>query len=353
MIALGIVQWLQTRYRVIVFSRAGGVIQRVFEDYAEGVVVLSELVDSKQLSLSILLEEIKKFIPLQYAIVNSIACAPTMQQIEVAGLPILLLVHEEPDEYLATVHVYETLLLPTHIIGPCQSTVDRWRAASYLFGKRSIQVHPQSVRGFPYAPLPESIQSLGDQTKIILGVGTVEPRKGVERFLECAAALARLNPPFDFRFIWVGRSIHPAIPPGYRNSLNRIRQVCELDSRVLFLKKLRGIGAFYERADAFFLSSVVDIFPSVALEALSTATPVVTFDQSNGVAEEMKKDAELQYNVAPFLDTQAIAKRLLDLLSDSEVYAESAAACRRFAAEFEWGQIRSIHRSIGKRSCRT
>ncbi|MDX6766035.1 MAG: rhamnan synthesis F family protein [Candidatus Methylacidiphilales bacterium] len=339
MIALGLVRWLSTKYRVIVFSITGGALHHEFEAASDRIILLSQVSKAGNESLGELLFALQKRIPLRYAIVNSIACSNWMNPIVAAGLPVLLLVHEEPDEYLSFVNMHEMLTQPARIICTGKKTAERWLATNHQWTKRTIHCLPQSVRQIPCGPLPDSIQSWGKPIKIILGVGTVEPRKGVDRFLECAASLVQLNPSFDFRFVWVGKRTPPAIPPGYQSVLKRIIQATNLDDRICFVDETEAIGAFYERADLFFLSSLVDVVSCVALEAMSVGTPVIAFDESSGVADEMKKNPALQSNVVPFMATRAAAERILYLLSNPETYASNVAASRRFSAGYLPGKF--------------
>ena len=49
-----------------------------------------------------------------------------------------------------------------------------------------------------------------DQTVVVLGAGTVEVRKGVDLFIQCAARMALAAPEVEYRFVWIGRGYDPA-----------------------------------------------------------------------------------------------------------------------------------------------
>lgn len=106
---------------------------------------------------------------------------------------------------------------------------------------------------------------------VVLAVGQIQPRKGVEEFLECAAALPRM------RFVWVGGTQFGLLSAGRRG----LRQSCAMaPNNVRFVGMLPrpDVFRYYAAADAFFLPSRQETFGLAALEAAMAGLPLVLRD---------------------------------------------------------------------------
>jgi glycosyltransferase involved in cell wall biosynthesis len=64
-------------------------------------------------------------------------------------------------------------------------------------------------------------------------------------------------------------------------------------------------------ADIFVLLSRDDPFPCVVHEAMAASLPIVAFDRAGGTPEALTEDCGL---VVPYLDVQAMAERVCELL---------------------------------------
>ena len=53
---------------------------------------------------------------------------------------------------------------------------------------------------------------------MVLGCGTIHPRKGVDLFVACAAAVRALRPRLPIRFVWIGLRLPQEIDRGYYSS---------------------------------------------------------------------------------------------------------------------------------------
>lgn len=213
------------------------------------------------------------------------------------------------------------------VISPSQATLD---------GLRSIARPPRRVRVVPLgtdltAPRePEPVlRELGVERPYVLWVGTLEPRKNLERairgFVEAVGSGVRRGD--GLRLYLVG-------PRGWDRGrvaeLLEQRGVREL-VRWLGPQPRERLAAVYAGAEAFVFPSLGEGFGLPVLEAMACGTPVVTSDRS--ALREVAGDAAVLCDPT---DESSIAGALARLLGDPEL----AEACRRSglrrAAEFTW-----------------
>lgn len=108
-------------------------------------------------------------------------------------------------------------------------------------------------------------------SKIVLGVGQLQKRKGVEDFIE----LAKLHP--DVYFVWVGSRPFGAITEG----VGRINQkIEEAPSNVRFLGQVEfdDMPLLYAAADVFLFPSYQENSPLAPIEAAAAGLPVLFRD---------------------------------------------------------------------------
>lgn len=150
--------------------------------------------------------------------------------------------------------------------------------------------------------------------RFIGAVGTVEPRKGADLFVQVAQAVRRIAPDCLVTFLWLGE-MPKGVPPYFlRQHLER----GNLTSRVKFLgarcDPLRVMNLF----DVFALTSREDPYPLAMLEAASLGKPIVCFEGAGGGPEFVESDCGFS---TPFLDIEPMASRLIDLLSNDKIRA--------------------------------
>ena len=119
--------------------------------------------------------------------------------------------------------------------------------------------------------LGRKIIGLPMHSKIVLGVGQLQKRKGVEDFIE----LAILHP--DIHFVWVGRRPFGAISEG----VGRINQkIADAPSNLKFLGQVafNEMPLIYAAADVFLFPSYQENSPLAPIEAAASGLPVLFRD---------------------------------------------------------------------------
>ncbi|MET8142561.1 glycosyltransferase [Sphaerisporangium sp. NPDC005288] len=156
-----------------------------------------------------------------------------------------------------------------------------------------------------------------DGRMVVLGVGQVQPRKGVEEFVACARALPHV------RFVWVGGMQFGMLSEA-RHDLTRLRETAPGNVTFTGLVPREEVFAYCAAADVFFLPSKHETFGLATLEAATAALPVVVPDLP--CYRDWLKDAYLHARTVPEF------AELLGGLEDPEVRATWAGLASAAAA---------------------
>jgi len=152
-------------------------------------------------------------------------------------------------------------------------------------------------------------QKLGlpDNSKIVLGVGYADHRKGIDLFIE--AGLIAVKDMSNAWWIWVGHwenTMHNAME-------HKLAKFPAVKDRFIFPGLQTDTDLYYDGADVFALTSREDPFPSVVLEALDAKVPVVGFDGVGGFADLLNEGCG---KLVAKKDANAFANAVIDLLNN-------------------------------------
>ncbi len=167
---------------------------------------------------------------------------------------------------------------------------------------------------------------------VVLGLGSVHIRKGVDLFLATAAYARRLAPSLRFRFVWIGDGYDPIGDGAYSAYLAEQIVRSDLTETVAMLDAVEDLDPVYAKADMFFMSSRLDPQPNVSIYALMRGVPTVCFDGASGTAEVLSADHETSALVVPYLDAHAAAEVICRLASDGAALAAMGTAVERVAS---------------------
>lgn len=123
--------------------------------------------------------------------------------------------------------------------------------------------------------------NIPENSKIIMGSGTADLRKGIDLFLNAAQKLIQREDGFEYHFIWTGKIADKELEQWYLLQFYKYG----LENRfhnVPFISDKEEYQNLVSCSDAFWLTSREDPFPSVMIEALELETPVLGFKNSGG-----------------------------------------------------------------------
>lgn len=197
-------------------------------------------------------------------------------------------------------------------------------------GVRSpIAVVPNAVDAGPFrdtaVPRAEVRAALSQPDGFtVLGVGQLQPRKGIEEFVECARALP------DARFVWVGDQLFGAMSAG-RGTMERV--VATAPANVVFTGQLprAEVARHCRAADVFFFPSRHETFGMAPVEAAFAGLPLVLGDLP--VFEEVfgaRPDAYLRATTVP-----GYLEHLRALRDDDDLRAAAGARAAEAVARYD------------------
>jgi len=342
-LALNICRELQQHFNVVVLLLGGGGILRHFQDSCSVVVGPHGPFDPS-LPMASVVAGIHSRYAVKFAIVNSLASRAILQPLAEHGVPSLLLIHEffrlicSPDE-LADAFAWAGGTVFSASLVRDSATIDATRPAA-----RMASILPQGLSTMsdgPVRPEPGEARSqslrrslLGDGAErsfFLLGVGTVEYRKGVDLFIATAAAVRRLAPDLDIRAVWIGPAFDWSRP--YPEFVTTQIEQSGVQSIVRILGERSDIDEIYPLADLCFISSRLDPLPNVAIEAMAAGVPVMCFDRATGIAEHLSADPETADCVVPFMDVEEAARRIIALGRSPERRSRLSRQVRSLAAQ--------------------
>ncbi len=176
--------------------------------------------------------------------------------------------------------------------------------------------------------------ALPDKPTIVY-VGRLVPRKGVDTLVE---AFALLPPRLDARLVIVGGEPGVEISPETKR-LSTLAEKLEVREKITFTgsRPQAELRRYYGAADVAVTVPHYEPFGMTPLEAMACGTPVV--GSHVGGIKTSVVDGKTGYLVPP-KDPEALAGRLLHLLSDGELRDRMGRAARRRIKEhYTWERV--------------
>ena len=320
-------------YNVVSVLMRGGVLEEQFS--AVSAVTVGPMVwdDWQTIEMKRVAECLVATYSPIYAIANSIETHLLVPELAKLGVPSVALVHEFAAYIRPLTKMQDVLNWATHIVFPANLVAQSSYAAfPPLARRRGVHVLAQGRAEVPGNPasravLDSVVDPDGDigkcvrpdedaDTFVVLGLGQVQIRKGVDLFVAAAAYVRRLAPDLRIRFVWIGADYDPIGDSAYSTYLAEQIVRSDLAETVAVLDVVEDLDSAYASADILFLSSRLDPQPNVAIDAVTRGIPTVCFDHASGTAEILSADPETRPLVVPHLDAHAAAEVICGLARD-------------------------------------
>jgi len=180
---------------------------------------------------------------------------------------------------------------------------------------RRVEVIPNAVV-WPVAnhePIVNPQSVVAAKRKVLLGVGRLEHQKNWPALIKAFAQISARQPLWDLVILGQG---------GLDAELRALGAKLGLEGRLIMPGRVGNVGAWYDRADLFAMTSHYEGFPNALLEALAHGTPAVAVDCPEGPAEIIVTGRNGV--LVPADDERALADALLSLMDSPTLLAEMA-----------------------------
>ncbi len=342
-LALNIIQHLSTRYNVISLILGGGDLTDHFRK-ASASLYEADRIHMTDRELGGVIMDIASQHPLMFAIVNSIESRMALRALKAAGVPTVSLIHEFSSYARPRSAFPDVLTLSTETVFSTRMTLEDAVADFWFYPGASIHVAPQGKCVVPATPgaaseaLVEKVwltrklrPEAGNRKFLVIGLGSIELRKGVDLFIECATIIKNQPEGERFQFVWIGNGFDPEREVAYSAYLADQMKRAGLGSQMKILRATSEIELAYQSADLLLLSSRLDPLPNVAIDALMLGLPVLCFEKTTGIADFLSENGLGEPCVAQYLDTHDLARKVT-ALAESEVLRASVSERSRAAA---------------------
>ena len=231
-----------------------------------------------------------------FALTNTVVAGSIVPHLKRRGMRVVSLVHELP----RLIREYNVEHAAQHIAKESDVAVF---AAEYVRNAfesavgsvvNEVVIRPQGrYSDFPIVPdsRADVFRELGlpQTARLVIGIGYGDLRKGIDLFFETARQAAAVDP--NLVFLWFGKLESAAsvwIAP--HDSTGALPENVRL---VGFTADVAQYGRYVQAADAFFLSSREDPFPSTVIDALACGLPLVGFADRTGTGTLIERFGQL------------------------------------------------------------
>jgi len=366
-LSANLAQRLGEKYNVVSLLLGDGPLVEAFVD--AGILVVGPMpVLGKHPAARIAVEQLAKLHSFKFAVVNSIESSSVLETLAKQFIPSVCLIHEfasytRPrnvfrDAFLwATETVFSTNLTYQDALAECpeladtsSSIVPQGRCSLFAETTDAGTVVSENAR------VRATLRPVGtrEDMVVVLGVGSVHIRKGVDLFLDCASKVLQRTTPGRCRFVWIGRGYDPERDMAYSVYLaDQIRRA-GLGKQVVLMQETSSIEEVYKIADVLLVSSRLDPLPNVAIDAMAHGLPVVCFEKTTGVADILAANGLAKECVADYLDTNGMAERVLAFIDSAELRKQTGEALQRVALEtFDMDRYVAKIESLALSACET
>lgn len=268
-----------------------------------------------------------------HAIVNTTVSGGVIPIFSKADIKCLSLVHELPgviENFQLENQTKQVAMYARAVVFPAQVVADGFSQFASLDKDKQF-IRPQGLyRRNKWRFQKELARSklrkqlgLNENTKIVLTVGYVDHRKGVDLFVECALNI--LAKRTDVDFIWVG---HWA--KDMEQEVETWLLLSPYKDHIHFVGYNPDTALFHAASDVYALTSREDPFPNVVLESFDAGVPVVAFTGTGGAARLVEQVGGI---VAPSLNTAKLSDAICQLLDSTVLSSTLGEMAQRYVDE--------------------
>lgn len=293
---------------------------------ANSVATIADVAHKPKFLISTLLASLNKKYPLKAAICNSVETINLLEVLSEMHIPTLSLIHEFSEYTRPRGKIGNTVSFADRVIVPAELIRDS--ICDELVKCFAVKVQPNNIVVAPQGRLPFMPEGYGknltieqlrtkldiidQQTKVFVAAGYVQIRKGTDLFVNIAQQIKEQYPG-KCKFVWVGDGLDVEHDLAYSVWVQKQIDESGLGNDIVFLDYQKNLDNVLAIADVFMMTSRLDPFPNVVIDALAADVHVACFRKSTGCAEFLLKN-NANASVAKYLDTHDMADKIVDYL---------------------------------------
>ncbi|GHE20547.1 hypothetical protein GCM10017767_10680 [Halomonas urumqiensis] len=323
-VSLEVAKKLAKSYNIITASLQGGALYDRFVEC--GVSHFNAPAHYGLGALRHILERLVSIWGIDCVLLSSVESLPFIEAASSIGIPTVTLIHEYSEYTRPVGKMSRAIIASDIVVYPSGSLKKSGLAELYdKTGARNepnhIYVQPQGYLGFAEKISVDSgwsllkKLSLEDDSIIIAGAGHVQPRKGVDWFLQTCYYMKKIlhkqgDPRANkLQFVWLGGGyeeddVHVSVWLRTYIKQSGIEKQCHFPGAV------HDVRAALMDADIFLLSSRLDPFPNVAVDALNADCALAVFKGASGISDFVKEH-DGRFVEAPYGDCYSLAESLV------------------------------------------
>ncbi|HEX6924543.1 MAG TPA: glycosyltransferase family 4 protein [Longimicrobiaceae bacterium] len=267
---------------------------------------------------------------------------PALRRLRSMGIPLVYtstMLPEEPASRIRTTLQRGSITIPFKLLDcvvvSSRLMLDRLRA---LGVETRIEVIPNGVDTERFRPASgaderqalRSALGIAPEDTVLLFVGPVSPRKGIDLLLEGWCELARDYPRLHLLIVGPRRDESDPSQAGFARRLEMLLNASGAADRVHFVGLVENVEEYMRAADVFVFPSRREGMPNVVPEAMASGLPVVC-TPFIGLPAEFGT-AERQYLLASF-DPRVLARRIAEVVGNTRMREELGHVARRWVED--------------------
>ncbi|MDQ3039800.1 MAG: glycosyltransferase [Pseudomonadota bacterium] len=343
-LSLNLARALREKYNVVSLLLAGGLLIEEFRN-ASVLVALPEIGRNPKIVSEAVVQLSEKY-SFRFALVNSIESSVALQPLTRHSIPTVLSIHEFASYTRPRSVFRDAFFWADEVVFSTRMTYLDALSQHPELAKKDVQILPQGrcdlfveeadaqSREKEIARVRATLRPAGvaDDTLLVLSLGFVEIRKGVDLFIDCASRV-KAQGGRRCRFIWIGKGYDPEHDLAYSLYLADQVRRAGLQDDVHFMEVTTQIDEVYRMADLLLLTSRLDPLPNVAIDAMSRGLPLVCFAGTTGIADLLSEHGLAGDCVVAYLDTSAMAAKVIEFANSPSLRDEVGQKLRTVADE--------------------
>ncbi|PWB56952.1 MAG: hypothetical protein C3F06_00215 [Candidatus Methanoperedenaceae archaeon] len=315
LISLNIIKNLKDlfKYNIYLILKSGGPLETEFQKHSTVYNIEKDFISLKK--LEDLIQELRSN-GADIAICNTVVSGDYIELFNKYNIKTISLIHELPgiikdyrmEKNAEIIAQYaDTIIFPSEYVKSKFATLAKLDEKKCIIAPQGLYLRNNFKEKREEAKIAlRKLLSILPNSKIILGVGYADFRKGIDLFVQIAKNVIQSDS--TSYFVWVGQYDNNFM----KNVFSDIKK-SGLENNIRFVGLQKEPSLFYAGSDIYLMTSREDPFPSTVLEAMDVEVPIIGFMDAGGFKDIVNENTGI---LVPYLDINEMTKAVISLLND-------------------------------------